>query len=92
MIRLPRRSLALIAVPAVISMSGCGGTSDKDQINSIITDEGANPPSLCDHVTDAVLQRLGGSTAACKQVARRRRVDLLEELQASPEPAAQRHK
>jgi hypothetical protein len=67
LIKVKRLSPAVIAVCGAGAVAGCGGTSDKDKINAIIKAEGANPPSLCDHLTDALLTRLGGK-AGCRKV------------------------
>lgn len=57
-------------VMAAAALAGCGssGPSDKDQIAAIIKHEGTNPVSLCDHLTDALLARLGGKSG-CRQEA-----------------------
>jgi hypothetical protein len=63
--------LPLLAILAATSLSGCGtGTpSDRDQITTIVTDEGANPSSLCAHLVDTLLQRFGGKSACLRQAA-----------------------
>jgi H+/gluconate symporter-like permease len=70
MIRPQAHRLALLALVATASiLSGCGGgVSDKDQIAAIVKDEGTNPATLCNHLTNALLVRFG-SRSACLRVA-----------------------
>jgi hypothetical protein len=50
-------------------LSGCGGgVSDKDQIAAIVKQEGSNPATVCDHLTNALLARFG-SKRSCLRVA-----------------------
>lgn len=67
------RAYAALSLSA-LALVGCGssgssGSSAKDQINSIVSAEGQDPGSLCDHMTSALLAKLGGSTSACKKQA-----------------------
>lgn len=68
MSRARRHVPALIAVGAVAALSGCGGSSDADQIKTIVSTEASNPASLCDHLTNALLSRVGGK-AGCERAA-----------------------
>jgi hypothetical protein len=71
----PRRSLALLVVPALTlaacgggSDDGGGGNSDKDTLTTIIDEGSSNPASVCDHLDAALLKQIGGA-AGCKKAA-----------------------
>jgi hypothetical protein len=65
------RSSPLIAIAAAASLAGCGAAAptDKQQIASIIRREGTHPATLCSHLTDSLLARLGGRRACVAQAA-----------------------
>jgi hypothetical protein len=73
----PRRSLALLVVPA-LTLAACGGggdgggggggNSDKDTLTTIINAGSSNPASVCDHLDAALLKQVGGA-AGCKKAA-----------------------
>lgn len=67
-------SPVLLACLTIAALSGCGGTSDKDQINSIVTGAGSSPASLCDHMATGLLARFGG-LSACRATAGRQQPD-----------------
>lgn len=54
-------ALSLLAVPAV-ALSACGssGSSDKDQLSTIITSVARTPSKYCDDVSKAMLAQIGG--------------------------------
>jgi hypothetical protein len=69
--RINRRSLALcLAVPAIFA-AGCGGgggNSDESQIKGIINDVAKDPLAICDHLSDATLQKIfKGDADACRK-------------------------
>jgi hypothetical protein len=62
--------LALISCGALLAvLSGCGTSapSDSDQIAAIIKQEGTDPASVCAHLADSLLSRLGGKAACLRQ-------------------------
>ncbi len=69
--RFHHRSLALcLAVPALLA-AGCGGgggTSDADQITTIVNEVAADPLAICDHLSDQTLQKVfQGGADACRR-------------------------
>lgn len=62
------RPLLAVAASAVV-IAGCGssGPTDREQIAAVIKHEGTSPSSLCSHLTDALLLRLGGSSGCLHQ-------------------------
>ena len=68
-----RRSAALpltaIITAALLAACGSSGPSERDQIAAIVKQEGANPATLCDHLTDQMLSRLGGKAGCMRQAA-----------------------
>ena len=65
------RSRLLLAAAAALTLSACGasGPTDKQQIASVVKREGTHPASLCDHLTDSLLARLGGKRGCATQAA-----------------------
>jgi hypothetical protein len=66
--------LALLLIVPALGLTACGsddkGSSDKDQLTSIINDVAANPAKLCDVAGKALLeQAFSGSVADCKKAA-----------------------
>lgn len=61
------RQVAAYAASALLlaCVAGCGssGSSDTDQIAAIVKSEGTDPASICRHLTQALLNRLGGHSA-----------------------------
>jgi hypothetical protein len=64
------RYLPALAVLVVLA-AGCGssGSSDSDQIRALVNSEGRNPASICRHLSDALVTKLGGQAACVKQAA-----------------------
>jgi hypothetical protein len=62
---------ALVAIAAIATLASCGtaAPTDKQLIASIVKREGSYPPSLCNHLTDSLLARLGGKRACFTQAA-----------------------
>lgn len=52
--------LAATLSAAALAACGSGGPTDRDQIGTIVKDEGTHPASLCRHLTDSLLVRFGG--------------------------------
>jgi hypothetical protein len=71
--RLRGRYPALLtgAVLTALMLSGCGSSAPraKDEIAAIIRHEGNHPATLCDHLTDSLLARLGGRSGCLHQAA-----------------------
>jgi hypothetical protein len=71
------RARLLVALAAAVTLSACGGSgpTDRQLIASIVKREGVRPASLCDHLTQSLLSRLGG-----------RRRCVIEAASAAPDP------
>jgi hypothetical protein len=61
------RATLLLLVPLAF-LAACG-SSDKDTISSIIEEGGKDPATICDHLTKAGLDQLGGKDK-CVQLAK----------------------
>lgn len=60
----------LLAIPA-LALAACGGSdsdsnSDEDQITAVVEAVAADPVAICDHVTSADLEQLGGKDACVR--------------------------
>lgn len=66
-----RAVLLLGATVTAPLLAGCGssGPSDRDQIAAIVKQEGVDPGTLCNHLTDSVLTSLGGRAGCMRQAA-----------------------
>lgn len=71
MIHRPHVVLLLAASSMAVLLAGCGssGSGAKDQIAAIVKQEGSHPEKLCDHLTGALLSRLGGKAGCQRQAA-----------------------
>lgn len=68
--------ITLLAVP-MLALGACGGddgNSDKDTLTKIIKDGNSKPATVCDHLTDALLEQIGGAEG-CKQAAAQQKPD-----------------
>jgi hypothetical protein len=61
--------VSLAAAFTLISGCGSGAPSDRDQIAAIIKQGGSNPSTLCSHLVDALVARLGGRQTCLRQAA-----------------------
>ena len=57
-----------VAVP-LLSACGSGAPSSRDLISTIVKQEGSNPATVCNHLIDALLARLGGRRTCLRQAA-----------------------
>jgi hypothetical protein len=66
-----RAALLLGATLVATLLAGCGssGPSDRDQIAAIVKQEGIDPGTLCDHLTEALLASIGGKAGCLRQAA-----------------------
>lgn len=63
-----RRSLfALLLSAALVAGCGTSGPTEKQRIAAVIKAEGVTPSSLCAHLTDSLLSRLGGKNGCLHQ-------------------------
>ena len=72
MARLIRRAPVLLAAALTAgTLAACGssGPSDREQIGSIVKDEGTRPATLCHHLTESLLVRFGGLTNCLSRAA-----------------------
>jgi len=63
--------LLLGAAVSAATLAGCGtsGPTEKQKIASVVKREGADPSTLCSHLTSSLLIRLGGESG-CLHTAR----------------------
>jgi len=61
--------LAGAAFAAMLTGCGSSAPSDKEKIAAIVKREGTSPATLCSHLTDALLARLGGKRVCLHQAA-----------------------
>ncbi|HEY2651302.1 MAG TPA: hypothetical protein VGI50_05225 [Solirubrobacteraceae bacterium] len=56
--------LLLSAAVAAAMLAGCGasGPTEKQKIATVVKREGADPSTLCSHLTGSLLTRLGGQS------------------------------
>jgi hypothetical protein len=56
--------LLLVAAAGAAALAGCGssGPTEKQEIASVVKHEGADPSTLCGHLTGSLLIRLGGES------------------------------
>jgi hypothetical protein len=57
-----------VAVP-LLSACGSGAPSERDQIATVVRQEGTNPATVCDHLIDSLVARLGGRRTCLRQAA-----------------------
>ena len=64
--RFRNSSFGLLSVAALSAamLAGCGasGPTEKQKIAAFVKHEGADPATLCAHLTDSLLTRLGGKS------------------------------
>jgi hypothetical protein len=61
--------LSLASALVIVSGCGSGGPSAKDQIAAVVKQEGTNPSSLCAHLVNSLVARIGGKRACLRQAA-----------------------
>lgn len=66
-----RRRLHATLIAGTLLLAACGGdgTDDRFALTKIIKDGGRDPATICDHLSDPLLKRLG-SVAACRRAAK----------------------
>jgi type IV pilus biogenesis protein CpaD/CtpE len=66
-----RTGLSIVAALIAALVAGCGssGASDRGQIAAIVKQEGSDPATLCNHLTDGLLSQLGGLAGCMRQAA-----------------------
>lgn len=67
-----RHSYFRLLVSGTVSaalLAGCGtsGPTEKEKIAAVVKHEGTDPATLCGHLTDSLLTRLGGESGCLHQ-------------------------
>jgi hypothetical protein len=68
----PRIAVLSIGATIIVALlAGCGssGPSNRDKITAIVKQEGSHPATLCDHLSDELLSRVGGKAGCMRQAA-----------------------
>lgn len=63
------RLVSLAVALALVTACGSSAPSASDQIAAIVKQGGSNPSSLCSHLVDALVARLGGRQTCLRQAA-----------------------